>query len=49
MSKSTRRSRIKDFHSLIIILARRNSFLSFEYDDDKIVIDANIHQKTNYL
>ena len=49
MSKLTHRLKIKNFCSSIIILTRRNLFLNFKHDDDEVVIDANIHRKTNYL
>ena len=49
MSKSTRRSRIKNLRSSITALARRNSFSSLEHDDDEAAIDADIYQKTNCL
>ena len=49
MSKSTRRSRIKNLRSSIIALARKDSLSNFEHDDDEAVIDANIHRETNCL
>ena len=49
MSKSIRRLKVKNLRSLIIVLAQRNSFSNFEHDDDEVVINANIHRKTNYL